>query len=53
MIEEESMLAHGRVERLFAGVAEGRMSDIVNQSERFDQIAVRARAALRSCARFA
>jgi hypothetical protein len=40
VVEGEAMLAHGGVEGLFTGVAEGRMADIVNQAEGFDQIGV-------------
>ena len=42
VVEVESVLAHGRVERLLAGVAEGRMADVVNESQRFGEINVEA-----------
>jgi hypothetical protein len=31
VVENESMLAHGGVERFFASVAEGRMADVMDQ----------------------
>ena len=34
------MPAHGGIERLLSGMAEGRMSDVMNQRQRLDQIAV-------------
>ena len=40
VVEEKSVLAHGGVERFFAGVAERRMADVVDQRQRFDQIDV-------------
>ena len=42
VIERKSMLPHGRVERFFSRVAEGRMADVVDQGQRFDQIRVEA-----------
>ncbi len=36
------MLTHGCVERLFSGVAEGRMANVVDQGQRFDQVAVQS-----------
>ena len=35
VVEEEAMIAHGGVERFFAGVAEGRMAEVVHQRQRF------------------
>ena len=42
VIEEKAMLAHGGVERLFAGVPEGRVADVVDQGQGFDQVDVQA-----------
>ena len=42
VVEEKAVRAHGDVERFFAGMAERRMADVVNQSERLDQIHVQA-----------
>ena len=38
VIEEKAVLAHGGVERLFAGVPKGRVADVVDQGQGFDQI---------------
>src|SRR5579863_5408899 len=38
VVEEKAVGAHGGVERLFAGVAEGRMAEVVDQGERFGEI---------------
>ena len=42
VVEEEAVLAHGGVERFFAGVAKGRMSDVVDEGESFGEIDVEA-----------
>src|SRR5580704_1229898 len=42
VVKEIAVLAHGNVESFFAGVAEGRMTDIMDQSQRLDQIDVQA-----------
>ena len=42
VVEEEAVLAHGGVERFFAGVAEGRMADVVDQGQGFGEIDVEA-----------
>jgi hypothetical protein len=42
VIEKEAVSAHGDVEGLFSGVAEGRMADIMDQSERLGQVDVEA-----------
>jgi hypothetical protein len=42
VVEEESMLAHGGVERLFSGVAEGRVADVVDKGEDFGEIDIEA-----------
>jgi len=36
------MFAHRCVESLFSGVAEGRMADVVDQGQRFDQVTVQS-----------
>ncbi len=38
VIEEGSVRLHGRIQRLLAGVAEGRMSDVVHQRQRLHQV---------------
>ena len=43
VVEKESVLPHGGVERLFSGVAEGRMSDVVHQGKSLHQIHVQAK----------
>jgi hypothetical protein len=40
VIETLAMFAHAQVELLFAGVAEGRVADIVDQRESFGKISV-------------
>jgi hypothetical protein len=40
VIEVEAVSSHGMVERFFASVAEGRMADVVDQGQRFDEIDV-------------
>ena len=40
VIEEQSVLAHGRVEGLFAGVSKRRVADVVDQGQRFHQVDV-------------
>ena len=45
VVEEESMLPHGGIERFFAGMAEGRMPDVVNQGKSLDQVHVEAKRA--------
>ena len=42
VIEEEAVLAHGRVERLFAGVSKGRVADVVDQGQSLHQVHVQA-----------
>ncbi len=42
VIKEVAVRPHRDVERFFAGMAERRMADVVNQSEGFDQIDVQA-----------
>src|SRR5208282_556778 len=43
MIERESVLAHGGVERFFSGMAEWGMAEIVDQGERLHQIGVQSK----------
>jgi hypothetical protein len=40
VIEEKSMLAHDRIERLFPGMPEGRVPEVVHQGQRLDQVHV-------------
>lgn len=40
MIEAVAVFAHAQVEQFFAGVAEGRVTDIVNQREGFGEIGI-------------
>src|SRR5580704_8744926 len=40
VIETLAMFAHAQVELLFAGVAEGRMTDVMDQREGFGQIGI-------------
>jgi hypothetical protein len=40
VIEGKSVQAHGGVERLFSGVAERWMADVVDQSQRFGEVIV-------------
>jgi hypothetical protein len=40
VVEGKSVLSHGSVERLFSGMAKRRVADVMDQGERFDQIAV-------------
>src|SRR5882672_3772147 len=40
VIEEQTVLAHGGVERFFSGVAKRRMADVMNQGERLSEIGV-------------
>src|SRR5208282_6639630 len=40
VIERKPVLAHGRIERLFSGVAKRRMPKVVHQRERLHQIGV-------------
>ena len=42
VIEEQSMLSHGGVQRFFSGVAKGRMPDVVHQGKGFHQIDVQS-----------
>src|SRR5271167_725092 len=42
VVKKITVFAHGSVESFFASMAEGRMSDIVDQRERFDQIDIQA-----------
>src|ERR1017187_4734192 len=42
VVEEEAVLAHGGVEGLFSGMAEGRVADVVDQGEGFGEIDVEA-----------
>ena len=42
VVEAVAVLAHGGVERFFAGVAERRMADVVDQRQRFGEIDVEA-----------
>ena len=37
------MLAHGAVEGFFPGMAKGRMTDVVHQSERLDQVYIQVK----------
>ena len=48
VIEEESMLPHDRVQGLLACVPERRMPDVVDQSQRLDQINVQVQGARKS-----
>src|ERR1035437_2759132 len=43
VIEREPVLTHGGVERLFSGVAERRMAEVVNQGQRLHQIGVQSK----------
>ena len=43
VVEEVAVFAHGAVERLLAGVAEGRMPDVVHQGKSLGEIDVQAR----------
>ena len=43
MVETQAVSAHGFVERVFAGVAKGRMADVMYQRERFGEVAVQAK----------
>ena len=45
VVKEEAVLAHGGVERFFAGVSERRMADVVDQGQSLDQVARSGRAA--------
>ena len=45
VIETIAVLAHAQIELAFAGVTERRMADVVNERERFHQIAVQAKRA--------
>jgi hypothetical protein len=40
VIEEQTVLAHGGVERFLAGMPKGRVADVVDQRKGFDQIYV-------------
>jgi hypothetical protein len=40
VVEEQAVGAHGGVKSFFAGVAEGRMAEIMHQCERFGEIDV-------------
>ena len=51
VIEEQSVLAHGRVEDLFAGVSKRRVADVVDQGQSFHQVDVETELALRWCGR--
>src|SRR4051812_11364900 len=42
VVEGQSVLVHRSVERLFSGMAEGRVPDIVHQRERFRKICIQA-----------
>jgi hypothetical protein len=42
VIEGKSVLAHGGVKRFFPGMSKGGMADVVDQSQRFDEIAVKS-----------
>src|SRR5437868_15205478 len=42
MVEGESVLAHGGIQRLFSSVAERRMADVVDQRESFGEIHIKA-----------
>jgi hypothetical protein len=42
VVERKAMLAHSGVERFFTGMAKWRMAEVVDQRQRFDQVAVQA-----------
>src|ERR1035438_4587271 len=42
VVEEEAVLAHGGIEGLFSGMAEGRVADVVDQGKGFGEIDVEA-----------
>ena len=42
VIEAETVSAERTIERLFAGMAKGRMADVVRQRQRFCQIHIQA-----------
>jgi hypothetical protein len=43
VVKEKAVLAHGNVERFFAGMAEGRMADVMHQGEGLDQVHIEAK----------
>ena len=45
VVKEKAMVAHGRVERLFSGVAEWGMAEVMHQRERFRQIYIKGECA--------
>ena len=53
VVLEAAVIAHAVVERILAGVAEGRVAEIVRQGDRFDQRLVQRQRDARSSARSA
>ena len=47
VVEAEAMVAQGGIERLFAGMAKGRMTDVVGQGEGLGEFAIQAQSAAR------